>query len=80
MHHGENLYKCQYCDYIDFNRNEMKTHMRNSHLLQITSANHSNIIVVRQTLLDDLIVDRSRYQGIFLLNIRDETITIWSDI
>ncbi|KAF0767971.1 Zinc finger Y-chromosomal protein 2 [Aphis craccivora] len=33
MHHGENLYKCQHCDYIDFNRVYMETHMRNTHLL-----------------------------------------------
>lgn len=65
MHHSENLYSCQYCDYIDFNRNEMKKHMRNTHLLQITSANQSNIIVIRQILRDDINIDRSRYQGIY---------------
>lgn len=64
MHHSENLYSCQYCDYIDFNRNEMKTHMRNTHLLQITNANQSNIIVIRQILRDDINIDRSRHQGI----------------
>lgn len=67
MHHGENLYSCQYCDYIDFNRIEMRTHMRNTHLSEITTANQSNIIVIRKSMLDDDYVDRTKY-GIFLKN------------
>lgn len=58
MHHGENLYSCQYCNYIDFNRIEMRTHMINAHLSQITTANQSNIIVIRQTMLEDDCLDR----------------------
>ncbi|CAH1712108.1 unnamed protein product [Aphis gossypii] len=60
MHHGENLYKCQYCDYIDFNRVEMKTHMRNTHLSEISNSVQSNIIVIRQTLPVDDSFDRGR--------------------
>uniref|UniRef100_A0A2H8TXZ9 Zinc finger and BTB domain-containing protein 6 n=1 Tax=Melanaphis sacchari TaxID=742174 RepID=A0A2H8TXZ9_9HEMI len=60
MHHGENLYKCQYCEYIDFNRVEMKTHMRNTHLSEITNSVQSNIIVIRQTMLKDSCIDRGR--------------------
>ncbi|KAL4143321.1 hypothetical protein QTP88_005667 [Uroleucon formosanum] len=60
MHHGENLYRCQYCEYIDFNRVEMRTHMRNIHLSEITSSVQSNIIVIRQTLLEDDCIDRGR--------------------
>lgn len=66
MHHGENLYGCQYCDYIDFNRNEMKVHMRNYHLFQISSTNQSIIFVIRQTILDDYIIDRSKRKGLFI--------------
>lgn len=64
LHHGENLYKCQYCDYIDFNRDEMKIHMRHIHLLQLTTTSQSNIIVIRRSMLKDDIIDRCRYQGI----------------
>lgn len=69
LHHSENLYKCQYCDHIDFNRNEMKAHMRNIHRSLIMNAIESSIIVLRQTALDD-IVDRSRNRnpGIFCIN------------
>jgi len=67
MHHSENLYSCQYCDYIDFNRDEMKTHMRLTHLALLTSENQSNIIVIRQTMLKDDNIDRNRLQGKSLL-------------
>lgn len=67
MHHSENLYSCQYCDYIDFNRVEMKTHIRHSHLALLTSENKSNIIVIRQTMLKDDSIDGNRLQGILLL-------------
>lgn len=60
MHHGGNLYRCQYCEYIDFNRVEMRTHMRNTHLSEITSSVRSNIIVIRQTMLEDDSIDRGR--------------------
>ncbi|CAI6364719.1 unnamed protein product [Macrosiphum euphorbiae] len=60
MHHGANLYRCQYCQYIDFNRVEMRTHMRNTHLSEITSSVQSNIIVIRQTMLEDDSIDRGR--------------------
>ncbi|XP_026811622.1 uncharacterized protein LOC113552843 isoform X4 [Rhopalosiphum maidis] len=60
MHHGENLYKCQYCDYIDFNRVEMRTHMRNTHLSEITNSVQSNMIVIRKTMLEDDSIDRGR--------------------
>lgn len=63
MHHSENLYGCQYCDYIDFNRSEMKTHMRKNHLLQVTNAPQSNIIVIRQTMQEDNIIDRNIRKG-----------------
>lgn len=65
MHHGENLYSCQYCNYIDFNRIEMRTHMRNNHLSEITTANQSNIIVIRKSILEDDSIDRTKH-GIFL--------------
>lgn len=64
LHHSENLYKCQYCDHIDFNRDEMRAHMRNIHASQIMNANESSIIVLRQNALDD-IVDKNRNPGIF---------------
>lgn len=67
MHHGANLYRCQYCQYIDFNRVEMRTHMRNTHLSEITSSVQSNIIVIRQTMLEDDSIDRGRSKGILLL-------------
>jgi len=67
MHHGENLYKCQYCDYIDFNRVEMKTHMRNTHLSEISNSVQSNIIVIRQTMPVDDSFDRGRSKGILLM-------------
>jgi len=67
MHHGSNLYRCQYCDYIDFNRIEMRTHMRNTHLLEITGSVQSNIIVIRQTMLEDDNIDRGRNKGMLLL-------------
>lgn len=61
MHHGENLYSCQYCTYIHFNRIEMKTHMRNVHLSKLTTSNQSNIIVIRQSMLnDDCCIDKSK--------------------
>jgi len=63
MHHSENLYKCQYCDYIDFNRNEMKTHMRLTHLALLTSKKQSNIIVIRRTVLKDDSIDGNRLKG-----------------
>jgi len=66
MHHSENLYSCQYCDYIDFNRDEMKTHMRHTHFELLTNKNQSNIIVIRQTMLKDDIIDRNRLRGILL--------------
>jgi len=67
MLHGANLYRCQYCKYIDFNRVEMRTHMRNSHLSELTSSVHSNMIVVRKTMLEDDSIDRGRSKGILLL-------------
>lgn len=70
MHHGENLYGCQYCDYIDFNRSEMKIHMRKNHLLEVTNAQQSNIIVIRQTMLEDNINDKNISKGVFLLYCR----------
>ncbi|XP_025411013.1 uncharacterized protein LOC112683957 isoform X4 [Sipha flava] len=63
MHHSENLYRCQYCDYIDFNRNEMRAHMRKSHLPEITNTNQSNIIVIRQMELEDINIDRIKNQA-----------------
>lgn len=63
MHHSENLYGCQYCDYIDFNRSEMKIHMRKNHLLEVTNAQQSNIIVIRQTMLEDSIIDKNISKG-----------------
>eukprot|EP00102_Acyrthosiphon_pisum_P022313 XP_016659523.1 PREDICTED: uncharacterized protein LOC100573806 [Acyrthosiphon pisum] len=60
MHHGANLYRCQYCEYIDFNRVEMRTHMRNTHLSEITSSVQSNIIVIRQTMFEDESIHRFR--------------------
>lgn len=65
MHHGENLYSCQYCNYIDFNRIELRAHMRNTHLSEITAAIQSNIIVIRKSMLEDDSIDRTKY-GIFL--------------
>ncbi|VVC35861.1 Zinc finger C2H2-type,Zinc finger, RING/FYVE/PHD-type [Cinara cedri] len=62
MYHTENLYKCQYCDYIDFNRNEMRKHMRNVHLSLIVSENQSNIIVIRQSKIEDYSIDRNIIQ------------------
>lgn len=65
MHHSENLYRCQYCDYIDFNRDEMRAHMRKAHMPEITSTNQSNIIVIRQTELEDINIDRTKHQGMY---------------
>lgn len=53
MHHGDNLYKCQYCDYIHFNQDEIKAHMRCVHLSEITSQNKSNIFIVRKLMIKD---------------------------
>lgn len=67
LHHSENLYGCQYCDYIDFNRDEMRTHMRNIHLLQLASTHQSNIIVIRQTMQEDYSIDKNRRKSIITL-------------
>lgn len=68
MHHSENLYRCQYCVYIDFNRDEMRAHMRKSHLPEVTSTDQSNIIVIRKTELEDIIIDRIKHQGMYSVN------------
>lgn len=70
MLHGENLYHCQYCKYIDFNRDEMRTHMRKSHLLELTTNNQSNIIVIRQTMLEDDKIERNKCQGIYFTRLQ----------
>jgi len=67
MLHGENLYRCQYCDYIDFNRTEMRVHMRMKHLQQVSSAHSSNIIVIRQTMLEDEILERNAFYGMLII-------------
>lgn len=63
MYHTENLYKCQYCDYIDFNRDELRKHMRNVHLLLLANENQSNIIIIRQSKLNDYSTEK-HIQGI----------------
>lgn len=64
MYHTENLYKCQYCDYIDFNRDEMRKHMRLVHLSLLANENQSNIIIIRQSKLKDYSIERHIIQGI----------------
>lgn len=63
MYHTENLYKCQYCNYIDFNREEIRKHLRNAHLPLLVSENQSNIIVIRRLKIEDYYIDRN-IQGI----------------
>lgn len=69
MLHGENLYGCEYCDYIDFNRSEMRVHMRKKHLQQVSSAHSSNIFVIRQTMLEDENLERSAFHGILIIRL-----------
>ncbi|KAE9544874.1 hypothetical protein AGLY_000417 [Aphis glycines] len=66
MHHGENLYKCQYYNNINFNRVDMKTHMKNAHLSEISNSIQSNIIINRQTMSVDNSIDRGRSKDNFL--------------
>ncbi|VVC37522.1 Zinc finger C2H2-type [Cinara cedri] len=63
LHHTENLFKCQYCDYIDFNRDEMRKHMRKTHLPLIVRENQYNIIVIRQSKIEDYSFDRNIIEG-----------------
>lgn len=65
--HTENLYKCQYCDYIDFNRVELRKHMTKVHQPLTVSKNQSNIIVIRQSKPEDYSIDRTIIQGIFFI-------------
>lgn len=67
LHHDANLYRCQYCEYIDFNRVEMRRHMRDTHLLEVASSIQSNIIIIRQTMLEDDNIYRGRIICILLL-------------
>ncbi|XP_050525201.1 uncharacterized protein LOC126896453 isoform X2 [Daktulosphaira vitifoliae] len=48
LHHSENLFKCQYCEYIHYDRKEIKAHIRNTHLVETTNDNQSHIYILRQ--------------------------------
>lgn len=48
MHHSENLFKCQYCEYIHYDKKEIKTHMRNTHTTDKSNDKQSHIYIVRQ--------------------------------
>ncbi|VVC45886.1 Zinc finger C2H2-type,Zinc finger, RING/FYVE/PHD-type [Cinara cedri] len=61
--HTENLYKCQYCNYIDFNRVEMRKHMRNVHLPLTVRENQSHITVIRQSKNEDYSINRIKTQA-----------------